>query len=225
MKKCTKCETEKDTSDFNKNKKLPDGLAYYCRACSKIMQSQRYEKLHGISQPLKRNRMLSTEERFAKSYVISGECWLWTGAKRGQNGYGGIKHEGKPWMAHRFSWVMHNGSIQDGCLVLHTCDTPKCVNPKHLFLGSHQDNMDDMHAKGRESAGEQKSKSIRKGWAEKKYRNVRHKRLTEDQARAILSSELKNSQLAEIYGVTRQNIYLIKTGKNWKWLTNNTIQI
>lgn len=225
MKTCPKCKEEKEDLDFNKNKKLPGGLAYYCRPCTKTMHNERYEKIYGIAHPLKRNRMLTTEERFARAYVVSGECWLWTGTERGQNGYGGIKHEGKQWMAHRFSWVMHNGPIPDETLVCHTCDTPKCVNPKHLFLGSHQDNMDDRGAKGRSCSGLEMSGAIKKGWSEKGYENVRHKRLTEDQARAILASDLKNSKLAEIYGVTRQNIYLIKTRKNWKWLTNNTIQI
>lgn len=52
---------------------------------------------------------------------------------------------------HRVSWQLFNGDIENNLWVLHRCDNPKCVNPDHLFLGTHQDNMDDMIAKGRDS--------------------------------------------------------------------------
>lgn len=75
-------------------------------------------------------------------------CWLWIGSKTG-SGYGKLKRKGKFYTAHRVSWEVYNGPIPKGMLVLHTCDVRNCVNPKHLFLGTHQDNMDDMVRKGR----------------------------------------------------------------------------
>jgi hypothetical protein len=79
------------------------------------------------------------------------ECWLWTASTTG-NGYGQFSptcHPPKTGYAHRFSYELHYGPIPAGMLVCHTCDNPRCVNPKHLFLGTHQDNATDMKQKGR----------------------------------------------------------------------------
>jgi hypothetical protein len=79
-------------------------------------------------------------------------CHAWTGAKTTKNGqarYGHIGHNGKTVLAHRAVWEQVNGPIPDGLLVCHRCDNHGCVNPKHLFLGTDQDNVRDMCAKGR----------------------------------------------------------------------------
>jgi hypothetical protein len=78
-----------------------------------------------------------------------GPCWVWTGADNG--GYGVLKVPGSKELvrAHSFSWELHNGPIPKGLWALHHCDNPPCVRPTHLFVGSSQDNIDDMVAKGR----------------------------------------------------------------------------
>lgn len=74
-------------------------------------------------------------------------CYLWEGAV-GDTGYGVIRREGKNYRAHRYMWRLVYGHIPDNILVCHSCDVKSCVNPAHLFLGTHDDNMADMMQKG-----------------------------------------------------------------------------
>lgn len=75
-------------------------------------------------------------------------CWLWT-ASLCRDGYGNF-YDGKRVIgAHRFSWQTYKGEIPEGLHILHKCDTPACVNPDHLSLGTHRDNMNDSLLKGR----------------------------------------------------------------------------
>ena len=89
-----------------------------------------------------------TERRFFSRVDHTGKCWLWVGAVTSR-GYGWFVAKGRQWTAHRFSWHISRGPIPDGLFVCHHCDTPRCVRPQHLFLGTHADNMADMKAKGR----------------------------------------------------------------------------
>jgi hypothetical protein len=77
-----------------------------------------------------------------------GECWLWLKC-RDKCGYGQIRVKNKIEGAHRVSYEVYVGNIPSGLHVLHKCDTPTCVNPSHLFLGTHKDNMLDRKKKGR----------------------------------------------------------------------------
>lgn len=79
-------------------------------------------------------------------------CWTWLASKK-HDGYGKRKHNGKMTTAHRVSFEMEFGPIPDGLAVLHRCDNPPCVRPDHLFLGTQQENIADMVAKGRHSRG------------------------------------------------------------------------
>ena len=76
------------------------------------------------------------------------ECWLWTASKM-RNGYGHIGVEGRTISAHRVAWESVNGPIPAGMNVLHTCDVRACCNPAHLWLGTQQQNIQDMADKGR----------------------------------------------------------------------------
>jgi hypothetical protein len=102
---------------------------------------------------------LTVKERFnlfiRKNKVT--KCWHWIGGKRGNPDlmYGIFCYQGKNYSAHRFSWMLHKGELNKeggdyrGMCVCHHCDNPICVNPKHLFLATHKENMQDKVEKGR----------------------------------------------------------------------------
>lgn len=81
-------------------------------------------------------------------------CWLWTGSKAGHMGHGQVWYHGRKEYAHRLSYLLFVGEIPQGLFVLHHCDTPNCVRPDHLFLGTAKDNSNDRDAKGRTSNGQ-----------------------------------------------------------------------
>ena len=91
---------------------------------------------------------MSVSERFWAKVDKSGECWLWKASKN-LHGYGQLMIARKPLGAHRVAWELANGPIPAGMCVCHRCDTPACVRPDHLFLGTHTDNMRDMFSKKR----------------------------------------------------------------------------
>jgi hypothetical protein len=86
---------------------------------------------------------------WSKVYRPQEGCWIWTASKK-SSGYGAFKAK-RTMPAHHYSWIMKNGPVPEGLFILHSCDNKLCVRPDHLFLGTHQDNMDDMVSKGRQS--------------------------------------------------------------------------
>jgi hypothetical protein len=74
-------------------------------------------------------------------------CWFWIGTLS-KRGYGWFGIRKQPMAAHRVSWIAHFGEIPDGLEVLHKCDTPQCVNPEHLEIGTHAKNIKDALARG-----------------------------------------------------------------------------
>lgn len=89
-----------------------------------------------------------------------GPCWEWT-LSRGGSGYGHITRLGVQTTPHRVAWQLAYGPIPDGMLVLHKCDNRVCARPPHLFLGSYQDNANDMKQKGRAATGQKNGTNTR----------------------------------------------------------------
>lgn len=149
-----------------------------------------------------------TMEWIKSNSSIASECWLWRGYVQ-SGGYGQIRINGKPTLIHRLSWSIVNGAIPCGLLVCHTCDTPACVNPAHLFLGTAKDNAQDCKLKGRMAA--QRDKSFTK--------LPRTRKLSHDDARIIFASKLSLKELSEKYHVSKTAISQIRNGKR-KQLVN-----
>jgi hypothetical protein len=97
---------------------------------------------------------MNASEFWSRVLQTDKHCWLWQGSSAGSrrnNRYGNLLFEGKIQKAHRVAWQIIWGAIPVGAYVLHHCDTPLCVRPDHLFLGSLSDNSLDCYAKGRSS--------------------------------------------------------------------------
>ena len=129
-------------------------------------------------------------------------CRNWTGYIN-SNGYGEGWFNGRTQRAHRIAWQLYFGDIPKGLCVLHRCDNRRCVNPKHLFLGSVSDNNRDKITKGRHRFG------VSNGEA-----NGRAK-LTEAQVQSIVRSHESGRTLGRIYGIHYTHINRIKRGINW----------
>jgi len=147
-------------------------------------------------------------ERFEEKYTENGDgCWIWTAAT--VKGYGMIKYQTQMHYAHRVSYELYKGLIPTDLYVLHRCDVRGCVNPDHLFLGTHADNMADMMAKGRSARGVTRGNGAQNGMA----------KLTAEDALAIYNSKARVKDLAVKYGVAPSNIYQIRAGSTWKSVT------
>ena len=90
-------------------------------------------------------------ERFFKKVTVGDSCWMWVGGKTKDN-YGKF-WLGKTMKAHKVSYLIHCGEVPNGLCVLHSCDNPLCVNPKHLWLGTQLENIQDRDKKGRGNKG------------------------------------------------------------------------
>jgi hypothetical protein len=94
-------------------------------------------------------RKFSASERFWLKVRKTSGCWIWIGSAHNKNGYGMFWYKKNHILAHRYSWLIHKRKIPKGLFVLHKCDNPPCVNPKHLWIGNQSENMLDCSSKHR----------------------------------------------------------------------------
>ena len=150
------------------------------------------------------------ESRFWRQVTKTDGCWEWTGPL-GTRGDGKMwNHEGSIIMAHRFSWILHNGAIPPGTGVLHKCDNPPCVNPDHLYVGTHQDNANDKVARGRQArcGPGNPARGERNALAKLNEHSVR-------EIRNLYKSGWSQQAIAERFGVVQTAISSIVRGKTW----------
>ena len=149
----------------------------------------------------------SLADRFWEKVEVRGpdECWLWMAYLR-PSGYGSMGTGHSPsCLAHRVSYELAKGPIPTGegwhgTCVLHRCDNPRCVNPAHLFLGTHADNMRDASTKRRFPYGESSHSA----------------KITAEVAQEIRASRLPQKELGQRYGISQSCVSLIKSGHIWR---------
>lgn len=135
-------------------------------------------------------------ERFKKNYRLNKktECWTWKGSTF-TAGYGRIMFNYVNYRAHTLSYLLFKGNIKKGLLVCHKCDTPKCVNPNHLFLGTPKENIQDCIQKGRFTSG---------------------RKLTHEQVMKIRKSDKKPTDIAKEFKTSRDTVYRIINNKAYR---------
>ena len=146
-----------------------------------------------------RKNTISDFEEFIIPITESG-CFIFNGTIL-STGYGVFWFKNKPFSAHRFSWIINYGDIPEKMCVCHKCDIPSCVNPHHLFLGTHAENAADRDKKGRGnySRGEKKKNS----------------KLTEEDVKKIRLDNSPHRKIAIDYGVARSVISRVKNRSRW----------
>lgn len=155
-------------------------------------------------------------ERFEAKFIIhENGCWIWTSTisttQRGM--YGSFKCNGIECKAHRVSYELYKGPIPEGLNVLHTCDESICVNPDHLFLGTQQDNINDMISKNRQSPPRPGEKN---GNAKLNAQDV-------VKVREMLAKGYRQRDIADKFGVAQTTISAINMGFSWKENTNGPL--
>jgi hypothetical protein len=182
------------------------GRAHYARGvCEK--HYQRWTRTGTLeSGPKARG---SLDERFRTKVRFAGddECWEWQGAKTAR-GYGVIQEAGKGspnLLAHRVSYQIVNGKPPVGLNILHSCDNPGCVNPRHLRAGSQSENILEAFERKR------KSNPVAFGEANPKSK------LTLEQVQFIKAHpEMKHTELAQLFGLSPNCIRGVRIGRTWK---------
>ena len=128
-------------------------------------------------------------------------CWEWNKSKS-KSGYAKIWYRGSTMRGNRVSYLAFIGDIPEGILVCHHCDNRSCINPDHLFLGTHKDNCHDSIQKCRHAHGEKSSKS-----------KLKSEHITE--IRKLYSSGISQEKISKKYNVNQSCISSIILKKTW----------
>ncbi|QIG68266.1 HNH endonuclease protein [Rhizobium phage RHph_Y1_10] len=152
-------------------------------------------------------RFKTLEERFEEKFDRAGEndCWLWKAGRSRPQEHPKIRLDGGYKKASKVSLLLYRGQDAGDMHVCHSCDTPLCVNPNHLFLGTHLLNMQDKVSKGRSHrpAGRKNPKS--------KLTKLAAQKIAADLERG----ELSQQEIARKYEIGQSTVSEIKRGRHW----------
>jgi hypothetical protein len=158
----------------------------------------------------------NVKERFERFYIPepNSGCYLWTGGIN-KHGYGNFSIAGRCYHAQRIAYELYRGPIPDRMQACHRCDNRACVNPDHIFLGTHADNSADMVAKGRSLKGDRSSMHL---YPESRQAGEKCHlaKLTWPIVREIRRSKLSTQALADRLCVTYQTVRCVRKGFTWK---------
>lgn len=146
--------------------------------------------------------------RFWAKVKKTTRCWHWRGA-RDRWGYGRVCTAHGIEAAHRVAYVLTHGAIPPGACVLHSCDHPNCVNPRHLRAGSHQENIAEAASKGRMAHGERHCRA----------------RLTDiavQNMRALRRHGIRTEEIAAYFGVSTSTAMKVISGRRWRHVSAST---
>lgn len=204
-KTCSRCKRELPRNEFGKDARYANGLKSRCHQCERELRPKAFGGYGApFEEKLERDRML-----FWSNVQKTETCWLWTGPQTDD-------HYGTVWSralkgrhrAHRFVWYLTYGHLPGEQVVCHACDTPLCVRPDHLWLGTLSDNSRDMWQKGRAIINPNKGTA-----------NGRAK-LTEADVRVIREKYATGTtslpKLGKEYGVSVPVIHGIVRGTAWR---------
>ncbi len=185
--------------EYENDKKRPERRKF----CSIVCQRK--------GRPIFRWKDLSEEEKiirmkneFEKKVIKFDQgCWSWIGSIK--SGYGILKKDKKHIKIHRFIWEYNFGKIESNKIICHKCDNRLCSNPEHLFIGTLNDNIQDMISKNRQK-GALGEKNAKAKLDEKKVAVIKK----------LLNSGKSIKEISKLFQVTFQTIYCIKIGKRWK---------
>jgi len=147
-------------------------------------------------------RSMPLKQRLLRRIVkTKNGCWEWQGSLK-NNGYGELHFKSKKLYTHRAAWMVYKGPIPKGLCILHKCDNRSCINLDHLFLGTYQDNSQDMYKKGRENKAQGENNGLAK--------------LNVEQVKKIRKDTRCQDIIAKSYGVAQCTIQAIKSRRTWQ---------